>query len=284
MSDFRFPPAASERQSEEERAECRARYGRGRELARLVNAFNQTEHLTMAMSVWNARSPGDRLSESEIARYLSDQIYSRAPLDFVEHPERILSADQGRVVPPIAEIVRVDPTVRSFLNIGVYLGLLDFYLARRFPQLQFTGVDFWRDLEEANAPLAAANFRVVHGYPLDLIEAGAVAGDIALFFSTACRIKNAELRRYLRSLGARYLVVDEPVFALPTGEILDPDEVDPAASRPAMMYPVFAGDREGGYPPCLVHNYRAIVEEGGWRVLHVSKSLAPSRFQIVAAR
>src|SRR5690242_4854428 len=100
MSDFRFPPPANERQGDEERAECRARYEKGRELARLVNAFNETEHLKMAMSVWNARSPGDRLSESEIARYLSDQIYSRAPQDFVEHPERILSADQGRVVPP----------------------------------------------------------------------------------------------------------------------------------------------------------------------------------------
>ncbi len=280
---FNFPEPVIDAHTEEERAEFARLFERGRELHRAVWAYAQTEHLKEAMAVWLARSPGDRLSPTEIARYSTERMYTRAQQEYIDDPSLILRATQGTVVPTIEEIFRQDRAVRSFLNIGVYLGLLDTYFASRFPEISFLGIDFWSDLLEANAPLLRPNFQVRHGYALDEIESGNASGDLVLFFSTATRIKNAELRRYLRALRAsKYIVMNEPIFPLPTGEIVNPRDVDPHNSIPAAVYPVYAGDLGGPYPPVLVHNYPALLAEAGFDIVHFQFKHKPSpRMQIV---
>lgn len=231
-----------------------------------------------------ARSPGDQLADWEIERYSSDLTYTEG------NPDAAMTAHlttQGLVIPLIEAILAKDPDVHSVLNIGVYIGNVDHYLAAKHPDIAFTGVDFWRDLDQANEPLLLPNFKVVRGYPLEDIEADTVSGDIAFFSSTATRIKNAELRRYIRSLakrGTQYLIFNEPLFPLADGTIPNPRMTDPEKSTPIILYPVDSGDKDGGYPPCLCHNYPAIVTDR-YEVIYSRLIHQPNpRFLMVAKR
>lgn len=218
--------------------------------------------------IWKARSPGDRLSEAEIARYSGDllvhDLLKPEQIEDLGFMERMVkNAIQGQIATLLEKVFAFDPSVRSVLNIGVYNAFVDHYMARIHPDIQFTGIDFWHNLAEYNTQLELPNFRWLRGYALDIIEAGEASGDVTFFSSTAARIKNAELRRYLRNLSktAKYVIFNEPLFRTLDGLSRSPDSVNPHESEPIQIYPVSAGDREGGYPPCLVHNYRALVSE-----------------------
>lgn len=208
------------------------------------------------------------MSEDELRSYLSVDLFPDsftaeqvADLNWLE--PAALGSIQGQVVPMLAKLLEVDPSISSVTNVGAYNGFIDHYLARRFPSVRFTGVDFWRNIVEHNRPLALPNLEFQQGYPLDVLERGDAHSDLVFFSSTAARIKNLELRRYLSSIKgfAKYVMLNEPVFRLPGNRLVSPDAIDARESIPALVYPIFAGDRFGGYPPCLLHNYRSIVSE-----------------------
>jgi hypothetical protein len=279
-----FPPEKVDRHTPEQLSEFAALYKKGEELYAAWNAYAGMLRLNEAYAVWMARSPGDRLSDQEIARYSNDVTYSKPSPEFIANPD--LTGDvHNRILPTLARIIEGDNSVRSVLDVGVYNGWLDYYLARQYPHIRFIGVDFWKDLEQANAGMLPDNRTIITGYPLDIIEDRKADADLTFFFSTGVRIKNAELRRYLRSLRSKYVIFNEPNFPLPSGEILDPDQIDPKTSTPMIQYPVFSGDVAGGYPPALMHNFRAILAEEGYSVLHYESVHSPTpRVEVVASR
>jgi SAM-dependent methyltransferase len=255
----------------------------GKRLYKAWNAYAGTQELKESFTIWMTRSPGDRLSDQEIARYSNDYIYERPSPEFIANPD-LTSEPQQKIVPLLERVIESDPSIRKVLNIGCYIGRLDYYLARKYPHIEFIGIDFWADLTEANVGLMPPNRKVLRGYALDIIEARQADADLTFFFSTAARIKNAELRRYLRALKSKYVVMNEPNFRLPTGEILNPDEIDPKTSAPTRKYPIHAGDMAGGHPPCLTHNYRALLKDAGFSVPYFQSTHNPSRIELVATK
>jgi hypothetical protein len=276
-----FPPETIKRQQPSELARIRLKARIGRWLHSFLYAHQGVERINDVYRVWLARSPADRLSDLEIERYSSDRIYS---VGNPETAEASRTSSQGMSLPFVEEIISTDPSVRTFLNVGVYVGNFDHLLAKAHPQVQFLGVDFWSDVHEANAPLLLPNFKVTRGYALDMLEAGEIAGDIVHFCATATRFKEQELRRYLRVLkkSAKYVVFNEPLFPLPDGRI--PDPTTTVASWPILTWPIYPGDKDGGYPPCLCHNYARIASEEFGEVLHQSVIHKPNPRVFVVAK
>jgi hypothetical protein len=246
----------------------RLRWRIGRWVAYFYDPVAQQTALESHYAVWKARSPGNRMSEDELRSYLSvdlfpDSFTAEQVADFSWLEPAALGSIQGQVAPMLAKLLEIDPSISSVTNVGAYNGFIDYYFAKRFPAIRFTGVDFWRNIVEHNRMLVLPNLEFRQGYALDLLEKGIGHSDVVFFSSTAARIKNAELHRYLSSISgfAKYLILNEPIFRLPGDKLVSPDDVDPKESIPGLVYPIYAGDRFGGYPPCLLHNYRSIVSD-----------------------
>ena len=218
----------------------------------------EQRHLTQSFHVWMARSPGDILSDWEIECFAAASSSSKGDPATAEDVRQSL---QGTSIPLLEKIIA---DVGSVLDVGVAVGNFMHVMAKAHPDVKFIGVDFWSNLLELNEPLLLPNFTVKQGYALPMIEAGLTA-DVVHFCSTATRIKENELRRYIRSI-PKYVVFNEPLFRLPDGSIPDPDTH--GMSMPILVYSVYAGDRYGGLPPCLCHNYRAMLEAASFEILH----------------
>ncbi|MBN1122991.1 MAG: hypothetical protein JXJ17_18085 [Anaerolineae bacterium] len=200
----------------------------------------------------------DQLTDQQIDEIIAYQthVYSTPRgSHFGENP--VEETIQGRVIPMIESILTRDPAVRSVLNIGARYAYVDHVLACRHPEIAFTCVDFSQKFIEVNRDFQRDNIRFVDGYALELLEEGEIAGDIVFFSSTATLINNLELRRYMHILAktTRYVVFNEPIDPPMNGAVIDP-------SRLPLDRQVSSSDR------CLIHNYRAIVEEAGFEVLH----------------
>lgn len=220
-------------------------------------AYAEQLHLTQSFHIWMARSPGDMLADWEVEHYSSDTYYAKGDPATAEAVRKTI---QGTSIPLLEKVIG---DAKSVFEVGVGLGNFMHVMAKAHPNVSFVGVDFWKNLLEMNEPLLLPNFSVKRGYALPMMEAG-LTGDIVHFCSTATRMKEAELRRYLRSV-PKYAIFNEPLFRLPDGSIPDPDAQ--GMSIPILQYPIYAGDRYGGYPPCLCHNYRAILQASSFEVI-----------------
>ncbi len=240
---------------------------------RFLNYFSAPAREMAALErrayVAKARSPGSRLTEDEIrelASYMHDvqELPSRRAY-FEGRP--LEETFQGLMVPLVRKVLDADAGVRSVLNIGLHYAWCDHALATAYPGIQFMGVDFAPNLAEFNGEFARPNFKVRTGYALDLLESGEVRADLVLMSSTAVVIKNQELRRYARAVArsARYFALSEPLYNFPGGAVVDPLTVSLEESRPSYAY---AGYNDKPGPLCYTHNFRAILEEAGFDVVH----------------
>lgn len=175
---------------------------------------------------------------------------------------------QGRSVPLVERILRKDRSVRSVLDIGVRYAFIDDVLAAKYPHVGFIGADFMPNLAELNADFRRPNLRFEVGYALDLLESGTLSADVVLMVDTALTIRNLELRRYLRAIAphAKYVVIDDPLHRSPGGGLEDPRGIPLDDSLPTYTPPVKITPLPG--PLCYRHNYQAMLEEAGYRVVH----------------
>jgi hypothetical protein len=249
----------------------RARIAIGRRINERVLPARELQLARDRDRVLHARSPGDSLTRYEmdkLASYMLDvqdrdirrEYFRTTPL------ERTF---QGLVVPLVEQVVAADPSVAALANIGGNYAYIDSFLAARHPRVRFTCVDFSRNFAEYNAELARPNLDLRSGYAMQMLEAGELRADVFLFSSAAYEIKNAEVRRYFREFaraGARYVILNEPIYPMPGGAIVDPQSVPVDASVPVKSLAGFGAHRHG--PLARVHNYRAMLEEAGFEMLH----------------
>jgi hypothetical protein len=218
-----------------------------------------------------ARRHRDRLSPEELAEMVAFQL-AVEDLPFRRGHFRDIPLDltiQGQVVPLVERIVREDPGVRSVMNIGARYAYVDAHLARRFPKVEFTGVDFMPNLRELNADFKEPNLRFQTGYALELLEQDRLKADVAVLVDTALTINNLELRRYFRLFaekGTRWVVIDDPLHRSPNGGVEDPLSLPVDRSLPVYTPPVRITPLPG--PLCYRHNYNAMLEEAGFEVVH----------------
>ena len=175
---------------------------------------------------------------------------------------------QGQAVPLVAAILHRDRAIRSVMDIGVRYAYVDALLAGKFPDVEFIGVDFMPNLRELNADFPQPNLRFVTGYALELLEQDRLRADVTVMIDTALTINNRELRRYFRLLAerTRYVVIDDPLHRSPGGGVEDPLGLPLERSLPVYTPPVKVTTLPG--PLCYRHNYKAMLEEAGFEVVH----------------
>jgi hypothetical protein len=241
----------------------------GRAIDHFAKPAREMTVLERRAYVAKARSPGSRLTDEEVrelASYMHDvqELPSRRAY-FQGRP--LEQTFQGLAVPLVRKVIEGDPAVRTVLNIGLHYAWCDHALATMFPTVNFVGVDFAPNLAEFNAEFARPNFTARTGYALDLLEGGEIRPDAVLMSSTAVVIKNAELRRYAKVIAgvARYFLFSEPLYTFPGSAVVDPLTVPLEESRPAYAY---AGYNDKPGPLCYTHNYKAILEEAGFEIVH----------------
>lgn len=217
-----------------------------------------------------ARRHRDRLSEDELAEMVAFQVavedlpFRRG--HFRDTPLHLTI--QGQAVPLVEAILAQDSTVRSVLDIGVRYAYVDALMADKFAGVQFVGVDFMPNLRELNADFSQSNLRFVPGYALELLEQGRLEADVTMMVDTALTMNNLELRRYFCVLAehTRYIVIDDPLHRSPSGGVEDPLSLPVDRSLPVYSPPVKITPLPG--PLCFRHNYKAMLEEAGFEVLH----------------
>jgi hypothetical protein len=217
---------------------------------------------------------GGRLSETEITALrqseeerLSDAHYRQQYLKLqiseagLQQPERADHYHQA-ALSCLSLLQNKALDIRSMANVGARMDVVCSYLAPRFPDVQFTSVDFPSNLAEMNRDLRQSpNWSCVSGYGLDLFERQDVTADLVLFSFTCELMRNQEVHEYLAALAtfAKYVVLVEqwwPIRQLSSLlRVVRPEEIDPDRSHTA--------GRAGAY----LHNYPAMLERSGFEVL-----------------
>jgi hypothetical protein len=242
-------------------------------IGKLVNSYlipaEELDLIEKRAYVRRGRSPGSRLTESDISALKTWMlnVQDRELRRTYFRTTNIENTFQGLLIPLIDGILERDKTVKQIINVGTNYAYVDGLLSQKYPDVKFVGVDFAANLAEYNEEFAAPNLEFRCGYALDFLESGQLAPDVLMFSSCAYEIKNAEIRRYCAAvpIGA-YIVFNEPLYNLPGGGVVDPLDVSPADSVAVYSY---AGANPGEYGPLgLTHNYKKIIEEENFEVLH----------------
>lgn len=247
----------------------------GEVLNYFLKPYQDQLELSRVNYVLRARSPGNELGIEEIEA-LGEYQTSTFDLDLRKQYFRKSFADgilethtlHGLVIPLIKKIINTDKSVSSVVDIGCNYAFIDHLLSKKYPNIEFVGVDVPKAIVSLNADLESENLKVISGYALSLIRAGELKGDIFYFSSTATAIKTAELKNYLGlfSRVAKYVVFNEPLFVLPNGRIVNPDEVSIEESEPISVArgPL---NNEYGYL-CRAHNYSKLLDISGFDTVH----------------
>ena len=174
----------------------------------------------------------------------------------------------GLVIPLLTKILENDKSVQSVVDIGCNFAYVDNYLAKKFENVQFSGVDVPKNIIEINSNLIRSNLKIYSGYALKMFKEGLLAGDVVYFSSTATAIKTLELKNYLQTLSSisKYVVFNEPLFPLTDGHVVNPDEVDLEESIPISIAkgPL---NNDFGYL-CRSHNYKGLMDVSGFEPIY----------------
>jgi hypothetical protein len=249
----------------------RLRIAIGRRLNKYIVPARQLAFVENRANVMRARSPGARLVPEQIEhlrKYMLD-VQDRDIRREYFRATPIERTFQGLILPLVAEVLEGDPSISSVMNVGVSYAHIDGLLARTYPAVRFTCVDFATNLADYNAEFARENLEFRSGYAMEMMESGELRADVMLMSSAAYEIKNAEVRRYFELFaknGGRYVVLNDPIYPLPGGAIVDPDDVSLDESRPVHSLQGVGVHRHG--PLARVHNYRKMLEAAGFEVIH----------------
>jgi len=258
------------------RGKLRAAVGFG--YARLEKYFLTKPYRKYVRS--NRASQRPRLSPDDIqalAAYIAGRDYRQMT------DRRLAEARSGHWSSPAVEacgrlLAEPGSEISSVVNIGARVDFFSSSLARRFPQVTFTSVDFPPDLAQMNRFLPAApNWSFVSGYPLEVIERGQVRADLATFIGSALLATNPEMRAYFKALaqGVKYIFINEP-WGLPLNrlnffKLPRPEDIDPQRS---------AISKEGYY----IHNYPALLQATGFEVVSAKIGHCGQHYLLLIAR
>jgi len=152
--------------------------------------------------------------------------------------------------------------IKSIVNIGSGLDLIFGYLAPKYPDLNFTSLDFGQKLKEYNSVFPEReNWNFVSGYALDLLRSGNLKADVYLTSSTSVRFNNKEMDLYIDEFVkySKFVVINEGwwfqyglKFPFP---IVRPEEIPEDNSLIHGLY--------GDYH----HNYIKKLEDRGFRII-----------------
>jgi hypothetical protein len=170
---------------------------------------------------------------------------------------------RAMVTKVVADLLRSRPgQVRSACNIGAFVDTQSAYLAPRFPNVEFTSVDRYVDLDKINSFLPQSpNWKFRSGYALDLLQTGSLAADLFFMTSTSVCFSPRELEAYIAAFtkSCRFAVFNEPWWpslqSLNLFKIPRPEEIRPGDALLGLVYFKFQS------------NYIYYLEQHGFDVL-----------------
>lgn len=158
-------------------------------------------------------------------------------------------------------VLTEQPHLRSVANVGARIDIVSSTLAKLHPQVQFTSVDFARNLPKINQALPQSpNWRCQPGYALDLFQRGVVATDVVLFSATSVLFSGPEFHAYCETLAkfAKTVVINERWYPaarkMAFWKIVRPEDLPIDRSINAGLYGNFQ------------HNYVGILEKHGFDI------------------
>jgi len=153
---------------------------------------------------------------------------------------------------------------KRIANIGCSYVKAEAVLCRQYPDIKWDMLDFAPDLAQANADIALPNMNFVSCYPLEFLQRNRFFYDVAVFNRTLTVIVNAEVHSYFKELAkcCNYIVFCEVASVLRFTKSINVDKIPVNQSLPARG-------------PMFIHNYRAILEEYGFCLIHYSAFRVP---------
>lgn len=174
--------------------------------------------------------------------------------------------------------------IKNVVNVGARVDFVSPYLAPKFPDINFTSVDFQKNLDQSNSFLPQSeNWSFKSSYALDVFESQELKPDLVIFISTSVLFTNKELKAYFAALSkfAKFIVLNEPFWhpfeSLNYFKVFKPEDIDPDNSL------------RGGSLSNYLHNYPAILSANGFEIISSElydrferEKLKGFRLQIVA--
>ena len=169
--------------------------------------------------------------------------------------EKIKNTVQGAIL-EVAEYLINHKQVSKIVDVGCFYSMIGGYLTQKFNNVDCTGVDFPKNLVEANSNILSDRHKVISAYPLQYIEELQTPIDAVLFNRVFCVISYAEVIGYLQALKSktRYIVFNEAVKTVYHFGNLNIDSIDIQNGFPM--------------PGWTIYNYRKIFEQEGYSLIH----------------
>jgi len=161
-----------------------------------------------------------------------------------------------QTVPLIRSVLDLEIEHHRAVEIGACYAKTNQVLSREYPNVTWDLLDFPETLEEENRDIKSDNMEFHSCYPLEFLESTERKYDVAVFNRTLSYMGRAQIAEYLKVLRnrSRYIVFGEPCRI----------QFEPGNFNMDAIHPDF--------PRChgafLVHNYRAVFEDAGFRLLH----------------
>jgi hypothetical protein len=145
-------------------------------LGRIASAFCQGHAGRVAQNyaIYKSNFENDRISDISLQYYSDDTLHGFADADYSSRADGKPLLDQQRaLVIPLVEnhIKNINP--KTVLEIGSANGDILAYLADRYPEIEFIGVDF--SIVNATGKHSAPNLNFIKGYALDLFSEGKIS-------------------------------------------------------------------------------------------------------------
>jgi hypothetical protein len=163
----------------------------------------------------------------------------------------------------IRSVLDMGRTHNRVVDIGSSYARVDAILAKEYPDATWDMVDFPTTLEQENQDIKLDNMGFHSAYGLEFLEQTDKQYDIVIFNRTFTMMGRSQIAEYLKVLRgkARYIVFGEPCWIE-----FEPGNLN--IDRISLDFPRSHGS-------FLVHNYRALVEAEGYRVLHYDAQREP---------
>ena len=151
----------------------------------------------------------DRVTDFAANQYSDDSLCGYGNPDLVGQ-----SQDRYTNIYAALEIALSADEVRKIVEVGSAIGNNLVYMAKKYSDKEFLGIDFSiKNAVELQPELPNLSFE--KGYAVDLMEDGNIKGDVFFSISTATYMTPKELERYIKnakSCGALYVIFFEPII------------------------------------------------------------------------
>ena len=195
----------------------------------------------------------DQLSKRVVDQYSDDSLKGYGDLIYDKGGKTYEEQQRGLILPTLYKAIEEVGSAKTICEIGTANGDIISYVAEKYPENNFLGVDFSVKTAEFKHH-NTKNLEFIKGYPLELIEENKLKFDLAFFSSTLLVFNPKELSRYLKamkSVGCTDIVINEPFWS---------------------FYEMDA--QKGEYSKHLeqavwFHNYTGYLEKAGYKVKNI---------------